>query len=132
MGGPPYTVMEKCSKINYEVKRDEGRGRLKLVDSNNLKRLQQREYDLLHVCIAEEMHIDKCPLGKERCKGYNESEIGLVIEELGEVFCDTPENCDLIEFDIQVVPGSEIVSKRPHNLPVKLREGVKKELDRDD
>ncbi len=55
----PYTVTKKCSKVNYKVKRDEGRGRLKLVLSNNLKIFQQREYDLLHVCIAEEVHIHK-------------------------------------------------------------------------
>lgn len=75
------------------MKQDEGRGRLKLVHSNNLKKFQQREYDLI-----QDVHVDKCPLGKERCQGYNECEIGQVIEEFGEVFSDIPGDCYLIEF----------------------------------
>ncbi len=64
-----------------------------------------------------------------KCDGYDDIQLKLVLDEFQDVFSEIPGNCDVVKMSIELDSDAKVLSKRPYQIPVRLREGVKKEIE---
>ncbi len=127
----PFVVKERLSKVNYRVVEEGSRKRGRVVHINNCKLYKVRDCMIGSiVVIAEECVNDKkCPLLEVKCDGYDDIQLKLVLDEFQDVFSEIPGNCDVVKMSIELDSDAKVLSKRPYQIPVRLREGVKKEIE---
>ncbi len=105
----PYVVKEKLSRVNYRVCK-EGSDALKIVHINNTKKYAVREANVGAVCVVAEEDKEMCGvlekgcvLSDEKCDGYVERKLQIVLDKLSSCFSDVPGLCSVGECVIRWV-----------------------------
>ena len=130
----PYTVVDKLSRVNYRVE-DSERARRRVVHINNLKTYKIPKAEVNAICAVAEEDVEssivmgkKCVLTSEICEDYDEEGLDRVIEKYDDVFKDKPGRCTVGKCTIEIEPGTEIVNKRPYQLPSHIKEAVTEDI----
>ena len=129
----PYEVVARKSRVDYLVNLGKGKGRVKVLHVNNLKRFYPRVEDVLRLALVAEDWSDDEEVGTKllgKYEGFNEEEVvqGLR-EEFPEVFSDLPGRTNACKLTIDT---GEAAPRRshPYRVPNKLKEGVRAEVEK--
>ena len=111
--------MRKLSKVNYQVKEEQGRERKRTIHINNVKLYKEREADVYALTvIAEDMGLDE---GKVRLKGEVGEEGRAMIEKVLEGFQEEHDELDHTD--------ANPISHKPYRVPKIIKENVKATID---
>ncbi len=66
----------------------------------------------------------------ERCEGFSEGDLQMVLSGLSEFFSDCPGLCSIKSCRIEVRAGSEVVNLPPHQVPMQIKGAVDQEINR--
>ena len=90
----PYDVVARKSRVDYVVNLGKGKGRIKVLHINNLKRFYPREEAVLRLALVAEDWAEDEGVGTKLCgkyEGFEEEEVvSRLREEFPEVFSDLP------------------------------------------
>ena len=127
----PWEVVKKLSSVNYRIKSLAKARKQKVVHINNVKRYVEKEECVQALTVvAEEVQEDsKVKLRVEKCEGFNEEELEGVLVESKEILVDNPGETGVVMMDIELEPGTRVISQRPYRIPEKMKEGVRKEIE---
>ena len=127
----PWEVVKKLSSVNYRIKSLAKVMKQKVVHINNVKRYVEREecVQVLTV-VAEEVQEDsKEELRVAKCEGFNEEELERVLVESKEILVDKPGETGGVLMNIELEPGTRVISQRPYRIQEKMKKGVTKEIE---
>ena len=98
---------------------------------NNVKRYVEREECVQALtAVAEEVQDNsKVKLRVEKCEGFNEKELERVLVESKEILVNKPGETGVVMMDIELEPGTRVISQRPYQISEKMKEGVTKEIE---
>ena len=129
----PYDVVARKSRVDYGVNLGKGKGRVKVLHVNNLKKYYPRREEVLRLAlVAEDWADDEC-VGSKLCGKYEGFDEKLVVdglkEEFPEVFSDLPGKALVGQFKIDT---GDAVPRRshPYRVPDRLKEGVRAEVNK--
>ena len=129
----PYDVVARKSRVDYVVNLGKGKGRIKVLHVNNLKKFHPRTEEVLRLAlVAEDWEEDEC-VGTKLCgkfEGFDEEEVVQRLrEEFPEVFSDLPGRTTACKLKIET---GEAAPRRshPYRIPNKLKEGVRAEVEK--
>ena len=129
----PYDVVARKSRVDYLVNLGKGKGRVKVLHVNNLKKFYPRVEEVLRLALVAEDWADDEEVGTRllgKYEGFNEEEVvqGLR-EEFPEVFSDLPGRTNACKLTIDT---GEAAPRRshPYRVPNKLKEGVRAEVEK--
>ncbi len=130
----PYTVSNKVFRVTYKVTKGVGNAE-KLAHINNMKVFHDRPLTVNAITlVAEENGIDcsvldkKAVLSEDKCDGYCEKELQLVLSRLEKFFSLKPGLCKNGQCKIDLVDGASPVNLPPRQVPGGIKESVKKEI----
>ena len=124
-------VVRKLSKVNYQVKEEQGREQKRTIHINKVKLYKEREADVFALTvIAEDMGLDE---SKVRLKGAVGEEGRAMIEKVLEGFQEEYDVSDgyykggeaIITIDTDAKP----ISHNPYHVPKSIKENVKAAID---
>ena len=124
----PYPVVEKLNRVDYRV--DVGRGRLKVLHINNLKRFKLREEDVMRLAVIAEDFEEDEDVGMKvsgECDDFDPEQLEKLKEEFPEVFDDLPGKTDVCKLVIKTKEAPPIASA-PYRIPDRMKEGVRQEV----
>ena len=126
----PSEVVKKLSSVNYRIKSLAKVKKQKVVHINNMKRYVEREECVQALTVvAEEVQEDsKVKLRVEKCEGFEE-ELERVLVESKEILVDKPGETGVVMMDIELEPGTRVISQLPYRIPEKMKERVRKEIE---
>ena len=129
----PYDVVARKSRVDYEVNLGKGKGRVKVLHVNNLKKYYPRVEEVLRLAlVAEDWEEDEC-IGTKLCgnfAGFDEKvEVQRLREEFPEVFSDLPGRTSVCKMNIGTGEAAPRAS-HPYRIPNKLKEGVRQEIEK--
>ena len=124
-------IQEIKSDISLGTCRELADRKQKVVHINYVKRYVEREECVQALTVvAEEVQEDsKVKLRVEKCEGFNEEELERVLVESKEILVDKPGETGVVMIDIELEPGTRVISQRPYRIPEKMKEGVRKEIE---
>ena len=129
----PYDVLAKKSRVDYVVNVGKGKGRIKVLHVNNLKKFYPRPEEVLRLAlVAEDWEDDECVGTKlsGRFEGFQEEEVVQRLrEEFPEVFSDLPGKTNACKLRIDTGTAAPRNS-HPYRIPNKLKEGVRAEVEK--
>ena len=129
----PYVVEARKSRVDYLVNLGKGKGRIKVLHINNLKRFFPREEAVLRLALVAEDWAEDEAVGTKlygHYDGFNEEEVvGRLKEEYPEVFSDLPGRTTACQLKIETGEAAPKGS-HPYRIPNKLKEGVRAELEK--
>ena len=129
----PYKVVAKKGRVDYLVDLGKGKGRVKVLHINNLKKYYPRAEEVLRLALVAEDWSEDEEVGTKlhgKCKDFDEEE---VIEQLRaeypEVFSDLPGRTTACKLRIDT---GEAAPRRshPYRVPNRLKEGVRAEVEK--
>ncbi len=130
----PYIVKEKVSRVTYRVSKGEGHP-LRIVHINNTKVYVDRVVSVNAVSVVaeeqgvlEDLEGSKAVLGTEKCDGYVEKELQVMLREVDKYFSEVPGLCKVGKCIIKLKEGADVVNLPPRQVPVGIRVGVEKEI----
>ena len=99
--------------------------------SNNVKRYVEREecVQALAVVGEEVEENGKVKLRVEKCEGFNEEELERALIESKEILVDKPGETGVVMMDIELEPGTRVITQRPHRIPENIKEEVRKDIE---
>ena len=129
----PYEVLAKKSRVDYVVNVGKGKGRIKVLHINNLKKFYPRPEEVLRLALVAEDWAEDESVGTRlsgNCVGFKEEEVvqGLK-QEFPEVFSDLPGTATVGQFEIRTGDAAPVRS-HPYRVPDKLKEGVRAEVNK--
>ena len=129
----PYDIVARKSRVDYVVKLGEGKGRVKVLHINNLKKYFPRPEKVLRLALVAEDWADDESVGTKLSgdfEGFKEEEVipGLK-EEFPEVFSDLPGRATVGQFEINTGEAAPMRS-HPYRVPDRLKEGVRAEVNK--
>ena len=129
----PYKVVSKKSRVDYLVDLGKGKGRLKVLHINNLKRYHPRVEEVLRLALVAEDWSEDEEVGTKligRVEGFNEQEVVEQLRgEFPEVFSDLPGKTTACKLNINTGDAAPRRS-HPYRVPNKLKEGVRAEVEK--
>ena len=129
----PYDVVARKSRVDYVVNLGKGKGRIKVLHINNLKRFYPREEAVLRLALVAEDWAEDEGVGTKLCgkyEGFEEEEVvSRLREEFPEVFSDLPGRTTACKMRIETGEAVPRVS-HPYRIPNKLKEGVRAEVEK--
>ena len=129
----PYKVVAKKGRVDYVVDLGKGKGRVKVLHINNLKKYHPRAEEVLRLALVAEDWSNDEEVGTKlhgKCKDFNEKEVVEQLKaEYPEVFSDLPGRTTACELRIDT---GEAVPRRshPYRVPNRLKEGVRAEVNK--
>ena len=129
----PYKVVARKSRVDYLVNLGKGKGRVKTLHINNLKRYYPRVEEILRVALVAEDWADDEAVGTTLKGAFEGFEEEAVVRELRsdfpEVFSDLPGKATVCQLRIDT---GDAVPRRshPYRVPDRLKEGVRKEVNK--
>ena len=127
----PYDVLEKTSRVDYKVK--VGRGKVKILHVNNLKKYFERTEDVLRLALVAEDWSEDEVVGTKLygcCPDFVEEDVVKGLRaEFPEVFSDLPGKTEACSLKIDTGPAAPRGS-HPYRIPNRLKEGVREELEK--
>ena len=129
----PYEVVARKSRVDYLVNLGKGKGRVKVLHINNLKRFYPRVEEVLRLALVAEDWSDDETVGttlKGSYEGFNEEAVvSQLKEEFPEVFSDLPGKTTVCQMKIDT---GEAAPRRshPYRVPDRLKEGVRAEVNK--
>ena len=129
----PYDVVARKSRVDYVVNLGKGKGRIKILHINNLKRFYPREEAVLRLALVAEDWAEDEAVGttlKGKYEGFDEEGVVQSLkEEFPEVFSDLPGRTTACKL---VIDTGEAAPRRshPYRVPNRLKEGVRAEVDK--
>ena len=129
----PYDVVARKSRVDYAVDLGKGRGRVKVLHVNNLKKYFPRVEEVLRLAlVAEDWAEDEC-VGRKLSGSYEgfdeKSVVGGLKQEFPEVFSDLPGKALVDRFRIET-GDAEPRRSHPYRVPDRLKEGVRSEVNK--
>ena len=129
----PYSVVARKSRVDYAVNFGKGKGRVKVLHINNLKRFYPRGENVFRLAlVAEDWEEDEC-IGTElrgKCEDFKEEEVVQGLRaEFPEVFTDLPGRTSACKLRIETGEATPRAS-HPYRVPNKLQEGVRVEIEK--
>ena len=129
----PYEVLAKKSRVDYVVNVGKGKGRIKVLHINNLKKFYPRPEEVLRLALVAEDWAEDESIGTRltgNFVGFKEEEVvqGLK-QEFPEVFSDLPGRATVGQFEIKTGDAAPVRS-HPYRVPDKLKEGVRAEVNK--
>lgn len=97
----PLEVLKRLNAVNYKVRDVSGKGKARVVHINNLKKFVEREERIARLTVvADEMTNVKEEEGllRNRCDGFNQRELNVVLKEFADVLDEAPgstDTCDI-------------------------------------
>ena len=129
----PYKVVSKKSRVDYLVDLGKGKGRLKVLHINNLKRYYPRVEEVLRLALVAEDWSEDEEVGTKligKFEGFNEQEVVEQLRgEFPEVFSDLPGRTTECKLNINTGDAAPRRS-HPYRVPNKLKEGVRAEVEK--
>ena len=129
----PYKVVAKKGRVDYLVDLGKGKGRVKVLHVNNLKKYHPRTEEVLRLALVAEDWSNDEEVGTKlhgKCKDFNEEEVVKQLKaEYPEVFSDLPGRTTVCELKIET---GEAAPRRshPYRVPNRLKEGVRAEVEK--
>ena len=129
----PYVVKARKSRVDYVVNLGKGKGRMKVLHVNNLKKFYPRVEEVLRLALVAEDWAEEEGVGTQlygRFEGFDEEKVvqGLK-EEYPEVFSDLPGKTTVCKLKIDTGEAAPRGS-HPYRVPNKLKEGVREEIEK--
>ena len=129
----PYVIEARKSRVDYLVNLGKGKGRIKVLHINNLKRFYPRTEAVLRLALVAEDWAEDEAVGTKlhgNYEGFQEEEVVRRLkEEFPEVFSDLPGRTTACRLKIDT--GSEVPrGSHPYRIPNKLKEGVREEVEK--
>ena len=129
----PYVVEARKSRVDYLVNLGKGKGRIKVLHINNLKKFFPREEAVLRLALVAEDWSEDEAVGTElhgHYEGFDEAEVVCRLkEEYPEVFSDLPGRTTACQLKIETGEAAPRGS-HPYRIPNKLKEGVRAEVEK--
>ena len=129
----PYDVVARKSRVDYVVNLGKGKGRVKVLHINNLKKYFPRPEKVLRLAlVAEDWAEDECVERKlsGSYDGFDEkSVVNELKKEFPEVFSDLPGKAKVGCFKIET-GDAEPRRSHPYRVPDRLKEGVRSEVNK--
>ena len=129
----PYDVVARKSRVDYVVNLGKGKGRVKVLHINNLKKYFPRPEKVLRLAlVAEDWAEDECVERKlsGSYDGFDEKSVVKELkQEFPEVFSDLPGKAKVGCFKIET-GDAEPRRSHPYRVPDKLKEGVRSEVNK--
>ena len=129
----PYKVVAKKSRVDYLVDLGKGKGRVKVLHVNNLKKYYPRVEEVLRLALVAEDWSEDEAVGttlKGSYEGFNEEAVVSQLKvEYPEVFSDLPGKTTACQMRIDT---GEAAPRRshPYRVPDRLKEGVRSEVNK--
>ena len=129
----PYKVVAKKGRVDYLVDMGKGKGRVKVLHVNNLKKYYPRVEEVLRLALvaedwSEDEEVGTRLLGK--VEGFKEEEVVEQLRgEFPEVFSDLPGRTTACKLSIDTGDAAPRRS-HPYRVPNKLKEGVRAEVEK--
>ena len=129
----PYDVLARKSRVDYVINVGKGKGRIKVLHVNNLKKFYPRPEGVLRLALVAEDWAEDESVGTKlsgNFVGFKEEEVvpGLK-EEFPEVFSDLPGRATVGQFEINTGEAAPMRS-HPYRVPDRLKEGVRAEVNK--
>ncbi len=122
--------------MTYRVSKGDGHP-LREVHINNTKVYVDRVVNVNAVSVvAEEQGVlddlegSKAVLGTEKCDGYVEMELQVMLRNVDKYFSEMPGLCKVGKCVIKLREGKDVVNLPPRQIPMGIRDGVEKEIDK--
>ena len=129
----PYKVVAKKGRVDYLVDMGKGKGRVKVLHINNLKKYYPRTEEVLRLALVAEDWSDDEEVGTKlqgKFEGFEEEMVVCQLkEEYPEVFSDLPGKTSACQLKIDT---GEAAPRRshPYRVPDRLKEGVRSEVNK--
>ena len=129
----PYEVVARKSRVDYLVNMGKGKGRVKVLHVNNLKRFYPRVEEVLRLALVAEDWSSDEEVGTRLLGKYEDFDEEEVVqglrEEFPEVFSDLPGRTNACKLTIDT--GEEAPRRsHPYRVPNRLKEGVRAEVEK--
>ena len=129
----PYKVVAKKGRVDYLVDMGKGKGRVKVLHINNLKKYYPRVEEVLRLALVAEDWSEDEEVGTKllgKFEGFNEEEVVEQLRgEFPEVFSDLPGRTTECKLNINTGDAAPRKS-HPYRVPNKLKEGVRAEVEK--
>ena len=129
----PYKVVAKKGRVDYLVDMGKGKGRVKVLHINNLKRYYPRVEEVLRLALVAEDWSGDEEVGTKllgKFEGFKEEEVVEQLRgEFPEVFSDLPGRTTECKLSIDTGDATPRRS-HPYRVPNKLKEGVRAEVEK--
>ena len=129
----PYKVVAKKGRVDYLVDMGKGKGRVKVLHINNLKKYYPRTEEVLRLALVAEDWSDDEEVGTKlqgKFEGFEEEAVVCQLkEEYPEVFSDLPGKTSACQLKIDT---GEAAPRRshPYRVPDRLKESVRAEVNK--
>ena len=129
----PYKVVARKGRVDYLVDLGKGKGRVKVLHINNLKRYYPRVEEVLRLALVAEDWSGDEEVGTKlqgKFEGFEEEAVVCQLkEEYPEVFSDLPGKTSICQLKIDT---GEAAPRRshPYRVPDRLKEGVRSEVNK--
>ena len=129
----PYKVVAKKGRVDYLVDMGKGKGRVKVLHINNLKKYHPRVEEVLRLALVAEDWSEDEEVGTRlqgKFEGFEEEAVVCQLkEEYPEVFSDLPGRTSACQLKIDT---GEAAPRRshPYRVPDRLKEGVRSEVNK--
>ena len=129
----PYKVVARKGRVDYLVDMGKGKGRVKVLHINNLKKYYPRTEEVLRLALVAEDWSGDEEVGTKllgKFEGFNEQEVVEQLRgEFPEVFSDLPGRTTECKLSIDTGDAAPRRS-HPYRVPNKLKEGVRAEVEK--
>ena len=129
----PYKVVAKKGRVDYLVDLGKGKGRVKVLHINNLKKYHPRAEEVLRLALVAEDWSNDEEVGTKlhgKCEDFDEKEVvGQLKAEYPEVFSDLPGRTTACTLKIDTGQAAPRRS-HPYRVPNRLKEGVRAEVEK--
>ena len=129
----PYEVVARKGRVDYLVNLGKGKGRIKVLHINNLKKFYPRVEEVLRLALVAEDWADDEAVGtalKGSYEGFKEEVvIAELREEFPEVFSDLPGKTTVCQLKIDTGDAAPRRS-HPYRVADRLKEGVRAEVNK--
>ncbi len=131
----PYKIVDRSSRVTYKVSKGVDHPVL-LVHRDNLKVYSPRPLAVNAVTlvaedsgISDELLVSKASLDGEPCPGFRQNVLDALLNDLKQNFSDSPGLCAEFKCTIVLNEGAPVVNLPPRQIPVGIRDAIKRELD---
>ncbi len=132
----PYHIVGSSSRVTYKVCKGDDHP-VKIAHRDNLKVYKDRPLSVNAVTlVAEEQGIDgellatKAILSQDKCPGYRQDQLNVVLDELKQHFSCSPGLCKINKCKIALSEGANPVNQPPRQIPNGIRDAVRAEIDK--
>ena len=115
--------------MNYRVRQVDARGKGKVIHINACKAYNDRSTPVRRLTVLTDEPIPEQNIEVQEALGRCQGDIDNVLGMFSGVLSDTPGSSNIVEVSLTVKEGC-VVSLPPYKVPERLRDGVKREVEK--